>query len=83
MSRPPAGLAMIADRGVPAESAAPAAPTSLCERMTELSIDEFGADIILDEFLDSADGSNVNVDALTDPIAACVPGSTRNPGLQP
>ena len=74
---------MIADRGVPAESAAPAAPTSLCEHMTELSIDEFGADIILDEFLDAADGSNVNVDALTDPIAACVPGSTRNPGLQP
>ena len=68
---------MIADRGVPAESAAPAAPTSLCEHMTELSIDEFGADIILDEFLDAADGSNVNVDALTDPIAACVPGSAE------
>jgi hypothetical protein len=42
---------------------------------TPLSIDEFAADMVLDEFLDAADGSYVLVDSLTDAIAASEPGS--------
>ena len=42
----------------------------------ELSIDEFAADMILDEFIDAADGSGMQqLDTLTDRIAAAEVGS--------
>ena len=46
--------------------------------MTEPTIDEFAADMVLDEFLDAADGSDVPVDALTNSIAACASSSSGN-----
>jgi hypothetical protein len=66
-----ASRARLVERGATASIAAPA------DSMSGLSIDEFGADMILDEFLDAAEGSHVNADALTDPIAACEPGSAE------